>query len=95
MDKLYISVYCEDCFRGISIGEEFKGVIDTIKKNTTDVIDQIFTDYDKYRDYEAEISYYAKDASMGTKKISNIDELIIYFNYMPNVVNIIKKYFSI
>lgn len=95
MEKLYVSVYCEDCFRGISIKKELESIINNIKENTYNVIDEVFTDYNEYRDYEVEISHYAKDISMGTKEISNINELMEYFKYSKETIGIIKKYFLI
>jgi hypothetical protein len=43
------------------------------------MVDQIFHDYEAYRDYEVECSYYARHGSYGTKKLNTIHEIKEYF----------------
>ena len=95
MEKIYVSIYNEDSFRGISVPCEFKGLIDYISKNTFNVIDNVFTDYVKYRDYEVEMLHYSKDPSNGTKEIVNVYKFIDYFKPDDKIVKLIKDYVDI
>lgn len=91
-NRLFVSIYSEDSFHGITIPKELEGVIEHLWENSVDTIDQIFEDYDDYRDYEVEISGQARDGSSGTKDIDTIEDLKEYFSWDRKTVAQIEEY---
>jgi hypothetical protein len=73
-ELIYISIYDEDNFVGVSLPIEYKSLIEN-----HNMIDQLFEDYDLYRDYEVEVSQYARHGSIGTKKLETLEDIKKYF----------------
>lgn len=91
-DRLFVSLYSEDSFRGITIPKELESVIEYLWLNTSSTIDQIFEDYDDYRDYEVEAAGYARDGSSGTKDIDTIEDLKSIFVNNKEALSKIEEY---
>lgn len=91
-NRLFVSLYSEDDFRGITIPMELKDVVEYLWLETFDVIDSIFESYDDYRDYEVEMSSYAKDGSAGTTDVDTIEDLKKVFSYNNNAIKKIEEY---
>jgi len=91
-NRLFVALYSEDAFMGITIPYELKEVIEYLHKNSRDTIDEIFDDYDEYRDCEVEMASYAKDGSDGTKDIDTIDDLISIFNWNKSIIKKIEDF---
>lgn len=90
-NRIFVALYSEDAFQGITIPIELKYIIVHILNNSQDVIDDYFEDYDQYRDFEVEMASYAKDGSYGTKDVDNLDELLEVFKHNSEIINQIKK----
>jgi hypothetical protein len=73
-ELIYVSIYDEDNFVGVSLPIEYEYLIEN-----NNMVDQIFHDYEAYRDYEVEMSHYARHGSYGTKKLNTNDEIKEYF----------------
>jgi len=91
-NRLFVALYSEDDFNGITIPLEMNGVIEHLWLNSIDTIDQIFEDYDDYRDYEVEMSRYSKDGSKGTTDVDTIEDLKKIFSYNNNAIKKIEEY---
>lgn len=79
MKKLYVVIYNEDEFEGISVPFELKETIEYVMNNETDIIDSIYDDINEYHSCEVEYAHYAKDGSAGTADIPNVKEFKIWF----------------
>ena len=85
-ERLYIILYTEDAFEGVSVPLKWKPFVDEWEKKSIDVDEPIsvFTDYDEYRDFEVESAHQAKDGSYGT----------IYYESTKDDINEFKDWFS-
>jgi len=91
-NRLFVSLYSEDEFRGITIPMELKNVVEYLWLETFNLIDSIFESYDDYRDYEVEMSSYAKDGSRGTIDVDTIEDLKEVFSWNNKAIKKIEEY---
>jgi hypothetical protein len=91
-NRIFVALYSEDEFCGISIPIKMQGIIEYIGAHCDDTIDEWFDDYDEYRDFEVEMSHYAKDGSAGTIDVESVDELKELFKRRKNVIEWIDRY---
>jgi len=82
IDKIYLSISNSDNFQGLIIPKNFEEIIKIIVNHDQNynIIDSIFDDYEKYRDYEVEYSHQARHGSNGSDKINTLDEILAYFD---------------
>ncbi len=81
-NMFWVSLIDYDSFRGIEVHNDLKKFIDKIETITEDVIDEIFEDYETYRDCEVEYASQARHGSVGTETIRTLKELQDYFSYL-------------
>jgi hypothetical protein len=94
-NRIYCSVMNYDQFVGFSIPKNLEYIIDFIKEKTDDeFIDQVFDDYDEYRDYEVECASQARHGSSGTTDIDTIEEFVKEYSWHINDNDDIKKFFE-
>lgn len=91
-NRLFVSLYSEDDFNGITIPMELSGVIDYLSLHTVEIIDEVFVDYDEYRDCEVEISSQARHGSRGTTDIDTIEDLKEELSWNDEAIQKIEEY---
>ena len=93
--RIFCSVMNYDEFQGFSIPKEMKHIVEYIQEKTgTDYIDNLFDDYDEYRDYEVECASQARHGSRGTEDIDTIEEFKEYFDWLIRDNKEVKEYFD-
>jgi len=78
-DYIYVAVTSFDAFRGIKIPSKFKKIMQEIESSSSELIEGIFDDYNKYRNFEVECASQARHGSNGTQEYgfeSSIEEII-------------------
>ena len=94
-ERIYCSVMNYDEFQGFSVPKNMMYLIEYIQEKTgTDYIDNVFDDYDEYRDYEVECASQARHGSVGTEDIDSIEELREYFDWLIRDNKEVKEYFD-
>jgi hypothetical protein len=90
-NRLFVSLYSEDAFHGISIPYELKRIIEHLY-NTPNIVDDMFEDYDEYRDYEVELASQARGGSDGTADVDTVEELKSIFSWNKSVIEKINSF---